>query len=87
VGAAVAAGVLLLRANDGRDATYIYSQPMAPGVWQRTPPAFAAPIGIELPRVTPFAMITPSQFRPKAPPVAQQPEVRRRPHRSRANRP
>jgi PAP2 superfamily len=61
-------GVLLLRANDGRDDTYLYSQPIVPGVWQRTPPAFAAPIGIELSHVTPFAMISPSQFRPGPPP-------------------
>jgi hypothetical protein len=68
VGSEVAAAVLLLRANDGRDDTYLYSQPIIPGVWQRTPPAFAAPLGIELPHVTPFAMISPSQFRPKPPP-------------------
>jgi len=74
VGAEVAAGVLLLRVNDGRDATYLYTQPIAPGVWQRTPPAFAAPIGIELPHVTPFAMTSPSQFRPNEPPSLRSPE-------------
>jgi hypothetical protein len=51
----VAAYVLWLRANDGGDVTCVYNQPNVAGVWQRTPPAFLAPIGIELPPVTPFA--------------------------------
>src|SRR4030095_2071175 len=65
---------LLLRVNDGRDASYLYTQPIAPGGWQRTPPAVAAPIGIELPHVTPFAMTSPSQFRPKEPPSLRSPK-------------
>ena len=73
LGAEVAAAVLLWRINDGRDASYLYTQPAAPGVWQRTPPAFAAPVGIELPHVTPFALTSPSQFRPNGPPALRSP--------------
>ena len=74
LGSEVAASVLFLRANDGRDASYLYNQPIAPGVWQRTPPAFAAPVGIELPYVTPFALTSPSQFRPNGPPRLDGPQ-------------
>ena len=74
LGAEVAAGVIALRANDGRDSIYTYTQPVAPGVWQRTPPAYASPIGIELPYVTPFAMTSPSQFRPNGPPSLRSPQ-------------
>ena len=73
LGVEVAAAVLLWRANDGRDGSFLYDQPATPGVWQRTPPAFAAPVGIELPHVTPFAMTSPSQFRPNGPPALRSP--------------
>jgi hypothetical protein len=65
VGDEVASGVLANRINDGRDAQYGYSQPAAPGIWQPVAP----PVGTELPYVTPFAMLSPSQFRPSGPPA------------------
>src|SRR5260370_42582117 len=44
VGQQAAAGILALRANDGRNAgTTIVEPPEAPGVWIRTPPGFLAP--------------------------------------------
>jgi hypothetical protein len=64
VGDEVASGVLALRSNDNRDSQYLYSQPNGAGVWQPT----AAPVGIELPHVTPFALTSASQFRPSGPP-------------------
>ena len=55
---------------------------MTPGVWQRTPPAFAAPVGIELPHVTPFRDDQPVSIPAQGPAGAAQPAVRRRPERS-----
>lgn len=70
VGAETAAGILALRANDGRNAgTPIVEPPAAPGVWVRTPPAFAAPMTPWARHVTPWTLASPSELRPEPPPA------------------
>ncbi len=70
VGAAAAAGIIALRANDG-------SFPLNPppftggtaiGEWRPTPPAFAPMLAPWLASVTPFTLTSPSQFRAPTPP-------------------
>ena len=68
-GTQVANSVLAARANDGSDATFNYQPGNQPGDWNRTPPAFLAPFLPQWPEVTPFAMNSPDQFLPPAPPV------------------
>jgi hypothetical protein len=69
VGEQTAAGILALRANDGRNAgTPIVEPPAAPGVWVRTPPAFAAPQAPWARFITPWNLSHPSQLRPGPPP-------------------
>ncbi len=67
VGQQAARAILIKRANDGRDATVIYTPGSGPGVWVPTPPAFLAALAPETPFVQPFALHSPSQFRPEAP--------------------
>jgi hypothetical protein len=69
IGEEVAAAWLALRANDGREAVVPYEYgPEEPGVYQRTPPAFANALGPWLAKMQPFAMTSPSQFRAYGPP-------------------
>lgn len=68
IGAEVAAGIVALRANDGRTAIVPYVFGSGPGVYQATPAAFANPITPWLAKVTPFALQRPSQFRAYGPP-------------------
>jgi len=69
VGEQAAAGILALREHDGRnDGTPIVEPPAAPGVWVRTPPAFAAPATPWVRSVTPWNLEHPAQFRPGPPP-------------------
>jgi hypothetical protein len=65
LGEAVAAKVLESRANDGSDAPDAYRPKTTPGVYVPT----ALTISSMWPNVKPFALATPSQFRPK-PPIA-----------------
>jgi len=65
LGETVAAKVLAARANDGHDAADDYRPRTTPGVYVPTP----ITAGSMWSRVKPFAMATPSQFRP-GPPVA-----------------
>ena len=67
VGQQAARGVLNARAQDGRDATVIYVPGSGPGVWVPTPPAFLAAQAPETRFVQPFALNSPSQFRPEPP--------------------
>jgi len=69
VGQQTAAGILALRAGDGRDATVTYSPGSGPGVWVPTPPGFLAAAAPEAARVQPFALNSPSQFRAEPPPL------------------
>jgi len=67
VGEQAANAILAARLNDGRDATVNYVPGSGPGVWTPTPPAFLAAQAPETPYVHPFALKSPSQFRPDAP--------------------
>jgi len=69
VGEQAAAGILALRANDGRNAgTTIVEPPEAPGVWIRTPPGFLAPQAPWAASITPWTLNSSDQFRPEPPP-------------------
>ena len=63
LGEAVAAKVAAARANDGSDAPDAYRPRTSPGVYVPT----AITVASMLPNSKPFAIATPSQFRPKAP--------------------
>ena len=74
VGLAAADGLLALRhfPNDGWNASVPYTfQPLGPGVYQRTPPTFqpAGPVTPWMKQFTPFATLSPSQFRADGPPA------------------
>lgn len=68
VGTEVAAGILALRAEDGRNADVPYVFGSGPGVHQATPPGFTNPVTPWLAKVKPFALKSPSQFRAYGPP-------------------
>jgi hypothetical protein len=63
-GQAAANAILALRQNDGSATPHLpYTLPPGPGVYQRTPPAFAAPQFAGWAHVTPFVLNSGSQFR------------------------
>jgi membrane-associated phospholipid phosphatase len=68
-GESVADAILELRAGDGADAVVSHTPSAGAGFWQPTPPAFASSAFPQWPHVTPFAMVSPTQFRPPAPPA------------------
>jgi len=68
VGQQAAAGILLFRADDGRDAVVPYTPGTGPGVWNPTPPGFLAAQSPEVALVRPFTLNSPSQFRAEPPP-------------------
>lgn len=80
VGAAAAAGIITLRANDG---SFPVPPPPPfiggtdPGVWRPTPPAFAPMVAPWMGAVTPFTIKSGSQFRPPPPPSLTSPEYTR----------
>jgi hypothetical protein len=63
LGEAIASKLLAARANDGADAPDSYRPRTTPGVYVPT----AITVSSSWPNVTPFAMTSPSQFRPPAP--------------------
>lgn len=67
----VADQIIAWRANDGFSSTLPpYNKGSAPGDWQPTPPAFApTPVFRNLAVTAPFAMSSPSEFRPAGPPA------------------
>jgi hypothetical protein len=66
VGQRVAAGILRLRADDGRNTVVPYVQaPPGPGVYEPTGPVV---LGTNLPKVRPLVLGAAAQFRPPAPP-------------------
>jgi hypothetical protein len=69
VGEAAAAAVLLLRADDGWDAVVPYTPGTNPGNWQPAPPAFAPAFHPHWGLVTPFGLVSGSQFRAPPPPA------------------
>src|SRR5215831_3635158 len=68
VGQQAAAGILLFRANDGRDAVVPYIPGSGPGVWIPTLPGFLPAQSPEIAQVRPFTLNSPSQFRAEPPP-------------------
>ena len=68
VGADAANRLLAARARDGRNDVVAYVPGSGPGVWTPTPPGFLPATTAFLGRVTPFSMVSPSQFRPAGPP-------------------
>jgi hypothetical protein len=64
LGQEVAAKILEARANDGASAADAYRPKTRPGVYIPTP----ITVGSQFPNMTPFALASPSQFRPKPPP-------------------
>jgi hypothetical protein len=68
-GQAAADGVWAARANDGISAVLpAYVAGVAPGEWRPTPPAFAVAAGRQFATMTPWAIPSPSAFRPLPPP-------------------
>jgi membrane-associated phospholipid phosphatase len=69
VGTAVAGQIIQIRANDGSGVVPpVYTPTNAPGIYQLTPPNFAAAVFTHWPNVTPFALSSSNQFRPGPPP-------------------
>ena len=69
VGEAAAEAMLALRANDGWDRIVDYIPGTDPGDWRPTPPAYLPALRPGWGLVTPFAMVSGSQFRTGAPPA------------------
>jgi hypothetical protein len=71
VGAAAAADIIALRANDGSSPNVSYPGPANPGVgqWRPTPTGFAPGINEQWGNVKPFVLDSGSRFRPGPPPV------------------
>ena len=68
-GKTVADEILAWRTNDGFAAVLPPYVPVgAPGRWQPTPPAFVGPLFRQFATMTPWALASPSQFLPAAPP-------------------
>ncbi len=67
VGAEVAALFLTSRVGDGRGANVPYTPGSGPGAWIPTSPA--PPVAVWLSQMRPFAIESPSQFRPEPPPA------------------
>lgn len=78
VGKAAAAAIIALRANDGATPVQTFlPTSSAPGVWQPTPPAFGPGVLFNWKNVTPFAVLSSSQFRVNAPPDLTSPKYTR----------
>ena len=67
-GTRAADNLIRLRANDGRNAPILFTQPPTPGVWRPTPPAFAPMVTPWMGFVTPLVVRSATQFAPLAPP-------------------
>lgn len=61
--------ILALRANDGAFTATPYQPGTSPGEWRPTPPAFAASLLPQWPKVTPWSLRRGDQFRPANPPA------------------
>ena len=68
VGQQTAAGILALRADDGRNDVVPYTPGSGPGVWNPTPPAFLPASTPQLATVLPWTLDSPEQFRASGPP-------------------
>ena len=68
VGREVAKKVLEWRSNDGWSTPQTFTPPALPGVWQPTPPAFAAAGFVQAGDARPFGLPTPYYYLPRRPP-------------------
>ena len=69
LGLSVADAVMALRANDGSEDFVAYDGSTALGQWRPTGPMFDVADDPQWGKVTPFALSSPNQFRPAAPPA------------------
>jgi len=68
VGSEVAKKILEWRATDGWATPQTFTPPALPGVWQPTPPAFAAAGFVQAGDAKPFGLPTPYYYLPRRPP-------------------
>ncbi|HEY6123927.1 MAG TPA: vanadium-dependent haloperoxidase [Steroidobacteraceae bacterium] len=68
VGREVAKKILEWRSTDGWSTPQTFTPPALPGVWQPTPPAFAAAAFVQAGDARPFALPTPYYYLPRRPP-------------------
>lgn len=78
IGAASAADIIALRANDGSEPNVTYPGPTKPGIgeYRPTPGAFAPGINQQWGKIKPFLLKSGDQFRPLAPPAPGSPEFK-----------
>jgi len=69
VGRQVAKAILEWRASDGWATPQTFTPPALPGVWQPTPPAFAAAAFVQAGDAKPFGLPTPYYYLPRRPPA------------------
>jgi hypothetical protein len=69
-GTLAADDLIAVRANDGRNAPVLFTQPPAPGVWRPTPPAFSPMAVPWMGGVTPLLLRSGAQFGEPGPPPA-----------------
>ncbi|HEY2657777.1 MAG TPA: vanadium-dependent haloperoxidase, partial [Solirubrobacteraceae bacterium] len=69
-GTLAADNLIAMRANDGRNAPVLFTQPPAPGVWRPTPPAFLPMAVPWMGGVTPLMVFSGAQFGEPGPPPA-----------------
>src|SRR6185369_10924018 len=69
VGQQTAAGMVALRANDGRNNVSTYTAGSGLGVWVPTPPGLLPAATPWVRFITPWSMNSPSQFRSEPPPA------------------
>ena len=69
VGLSAADQIIALRSKDGASTAVSYTPTNNPGDWVPTPPALAASLLPQWPKVDCFAMTSSSQFQPAAPPA------------------
>lgn len=67
-GSSVASQILAGRVGDGSATAGTYTTPAAPGIWQPTPPANAPALLPNWGNVTPFGVVSGSQFQAPTPP-------------------
>jgi hypothetical protein len=76
-GRAAAAAMIAKRTNDGSSPAMPYTPMSGVGLWQPTPPAFAAGAFLHWGKVTPFGLTRPDQFRSGPPPALTSGEYKR----------
>jgi hypothetical protein len=69
VGQAAGNAIIAMRANDGSQNFVDFTPGTATGDWQPTAPMYALALDPQWANLTPFALTSPSQFRPAGPPA------------------